>query len=86
MFHLLVDAGQSIGAIARLLTAEQVPTRRDVGRWERSVLWARLRNPAYTGQAAYRNTEVVERKRPTKQARAHRFSPKPVHSSTRDRP
>jgi site-specific DNA recombinase len=86
VFHLLVDEGQSIGAIARLLTAEQIPTRRDVGRWERSVIWAMLRNPAYTGQAAYRKTEVVERKRPTKQARDHTFYPKHVHSSTRDRP
>jgi DNA invertase Pin-like site-specific DNA recombinase len=46
VFHRLVDEGQSIGAIARLLTAERVPTRRDVGRWERSVVWAMLRNPA----------------------------------------
>jgi site-specific DNA recombinase len=73
VFHLLVAEQQSIGAIARLLTAEQIPTRRDVGQWERSVVWAMLRNPAYTGQAAYRKTEVVERKRPTKQARDHHF-------------
>ncbi len=86
VFQLLVNEQQSIGAIARRLTAEQIPTRRDVGRWERSVVWAMLRNPAYTGQAAYRKTEVVERKRPTKQARDHSFYPKHVHSSTRDRP
>ncbi len=86
VFRLLVNEQQSIGAIARRLTAEQIPTRRDVGRWERSVVWAMLRNPAYTGQAAYRKTEVVERKRPTKQARDHTFYPKHVHSSTRDRP
>ena len=86
VFHLLVNEQQSIGAIARLLTAEQVPTRRDVGRWERSVVWAMLRNPAYTGQAAYRKTAVVERQRPTKQARDHSLYPKHVHSSTRDRP
>jgi site-specific DNA recombinase len=86
VFPLLVTAQQSIGAIARRLTAEQIPTRRDVGQWERSVIWARLRNPAYTGQAAYRKTQVVDRKRPTKQARDHSCSPKHVHSSTRDRP
>jgi site-specific DNA recombinase len=86
VFHFLVDERQSSGAIARRLSAEQIPTRRDVGRWERSVVWAMLRNPAYTGQAAYRKTEVVERKRPTKQARDHTFYPKHVHSSTRDRP
>ena len=86
VFQLVVNEQQSIGAIARRLTAEQIPTRRDVGHWERSVIWALLRNPAYTGQAAYRKTEVVERKRPTKQARDHSFYPKHVHSSTRDRP
>ena len=86
VFHLLVDKQHSIGAIARLLTAEQIPTRRDVGHWERSVVWAMLRNPAYTGSAAYGKTEVVERQRPTKQARDRNFYPKHVHSSTRDRP
>jgi len=86
VFHLLVTEQQSIGAIARLLTAEQIPTRRDVGKWERSVVWAMLRNPAYTGQAAYRKTAVVERTRPTKQARDRSFYPKHVHSSSRDRP
>lgn len=86
MFPLLVNEPQSLGAIARRLTTDQIPTRRDVGRWERAVVWARLRNPASTGQAAYRKTEVVERKRPTKQARDHTFSPTHVHSSTRERP
>jgi len=86
VFQLLVNEQQSIGVIARRLTAEQIPTRHDVGHWERSVIWTLLRNPAYTGQAAYRKTEVVERKRPTKQARDHSFYPKHVHSSSRDRP
>jgi site-specific DNA recombinase len=86
VFHLLVAEHRSIGAIARLLTQEQIPTRREIGRWERSVIWAMLRNPAYTGHAAYRKTEVVERKRPTKQALDRHFYPKHVHSSTRDRP
>jgi site-specific DNA recombinase len=45
-----------------------------------------VRNPAYTGQAAYRKTPSVERLRPTKQARDHSFYPKHVHSSSRDRP
>ena len=86
VFHLLVNEQQSIGAIARALSAEQIPTRRDVGKWERSVVWAIVRNPAYTGHAAYRKTQSVERTRPTKQARDHSFYPKHVHSSRRDRP
>lgn len=86
VFHLLVNEQQSIGAIARTLRAEQIPTRRDVGKWERSVVWAIVRNPAYTGFAASRKTQAVERPRPTKQARDHSFYPKHVHSSSRDRP
>jgi site-specific DNA recombinase len=86
VFHLLVKEQQSIGAIARLLSTEQIPTRREVGKWERSVVWAMIRNPAYTGYAAYRKTQAVERTRATKQARDHSFYPKHAHSSTRDRP
>jgi site-specific DNA recombinase len=52
VFPLVGNDHQSIGAIARLLTTEQIPTRREVGKWERAVVWARVRNPAYTGQAA----------------------------------
>jgi site-specific DNA recombinase len=40
VFHLLLDRHLSIGAIARKLTQDRVPTRRDIGRWERSVVWA----------------------------------------------
>src|SRR5215475_8515415 len=79
VFQLLVDQHLSIGAIARKLTQDRVPTRRDVGRWERSVIWAMLRNPAYTGHAAYRKTEAVDRARPTKQAYDRNFYPKHVH-------
>jgi site-specific DNA recombinase len=86
VFHLLVNEQQSIGAIARTLSTEQIPTRRDVGKWERSVIWAMIRNPAYTGLAAYRKTQAVERTRPTKQAHDHSFYPKHAHSSSRDRP
>lgn len=42
----------SIGEIARRLTAQGVPTRKGKPRWERSVVWAILRNPAYAGRAA----------------------------------
>jgi site-specific DNA recombinase len=52
VFQLLVNEQQRSGAMARRLTAEQIPTRREVGHWERSVIWALRRNPAYPGQAA----------------------------------
>ena len=49
--------GLSIGAIARLLHGMGVPTRRRV-RWERSVVWGILRNPAYKGTACFNKTQT----------------------------
>lgn len=86
VFRRYVEDGLSIGAMARDLTADQIPTRRGAPQWERSVVWGMLRNPAYTGQAAYRKTQAVSRQRPTKQANDHGFYPKHVHSSARQRP
>jgi site-specific DNA recombinase len=37
----------SIGAIVKQLNAQGVPTRKRIARWERSTVWAMLRNPAY---------------------------------------
>src|ERR1700730_643918 len=59
-------AGLSIGAIARWLNSEGVPTRKHTGRWERSVVWAMLRNPAYRGAAAFGKTRAAARIRVTR--------------------
>src|SRR4051812_21066141 len=40
-----VVAGMSIGGVARLLNERCVPTRKQISRWERSTVWAMLRNP-----------------------------------------
>lgn len=61
--------GLSIGEIARRLSAQGVPTRKNKPRWERSVVWAILRNPAYVGRAAFGKTERAERKRVTRPLR-----------------
>lgn len=86
VFKLYVDEGLGIGAIARELTADHIPTRRGAPQWERSVVWGMLRNPAYTGEAAYRKTQAVPRQHATKQAHDHGFYPKQVNSSRRQRP
>jgi site-specific DNA recombinase len=62
-------AGLSIGAIARWLNSEGVPTRKQTGRWERSVVWAMLRNPAYRGTAAFGKTRGAGRIRITRALR-----------------
>src|SRR6201987_1659249 len=78
-------SGLSMGAIARLLRGMGVPTRRQV-RWERSVVWASLRNPAYKGTACFNKTQTGPRQKVTK---PFRLSVRAVHgdkSSSHERP
>lgn len=69
IYHWYAQEGLSIGEIARRLSAQGVPTRKNKPRWERSVVWAILRNPAYVGRAAFGKTERAERKRVTRPLR-----------------
>jgi site-specific DNA recombinase len=59
----------SIGAITRLLNEQAVPTRKRISRWERSTVWAILRNPAYKGTACFGKTEMRPRQRVTRTLR-----------------
>lgn len=70
MFRMYTEDFCGIGAVARKFTAEKIPTRKNSARWERSVIWAMLRNPAYCGKACYGKTEHAERQRITKPLRA----------------
>ena len=40
-----------------------VPTKKGAQRWERSVVWVILRNPAYRGMACFGKTQQVPRQR-----------------------
>jgi site-specific DNA recombinase len=59
----------SIGTITRLLNERGVPTRKRCGRWERSSVWAMLRNPAYKGSACFGKTRTAPRQRVTRRLR-----------------
>jgi site-specific DNA recombinase len=59
----------SIGAIARRLNEERIPTRSGRGLWERSTVWGMLRNPAYQGSACFGKTEICARQRMTRPLR-----------------
>jgi len=61
--------GWSIGAITRWLNDEGVPTRKVGTRWERSTVWAMLRNPAYIGTACFGKTRIATRQRVTRRLR-----------------
>ena len=65
--------------------ARNVPTRSGKATWDRSTIWAMLRNPAYKGTACFGKTEQVERKKITRPLRQRGgFSPR--SSASRERP
>ena len=69
VYERYTTGGISIGAITRLLNDRGVPTRKKTTRWERSVTWAMLRNPAYKGTAYFGKTKIAQRQRITRPLR-----------------
>ena len=61
--------GLSIAAIMRRLNERHIRTRKGISRWERSTVWAMLRNPAYKGLACFGKTRLGERQRITRPLR-----------------
>jgi len=69
VYAMYTVEGLSMGEIARRLNTEGIPTRKQSARWERSVVWAMLRNPAYRGVACFGKTRVAGRIRVTRALR-----------------
>jgi site-specific DNA recombinase len=69
IFELYSVDGLSIGAIARVLNEQAIPTCKRRSRWERSTVWGMLRNPAYKGQACFGKTALAPRQRITRPIR-----------------
>jgi site-specific DNA recombinase len=86
MFRRYADDGATIADLARWLTSQNVPTRTGKARWDRSVVWGMLRNPAYAGTAVFGKTQVLpESPGLNRRARLEgRTTPRP--SRTVDRP
>ena len=59
LFRRYTDDGASIADLTRWLTGSGTPTRTGKTRWDRSVVWGMLRNPAYAGAAAFGKTQVL---------------------------
>ncbi len=59
MFRRYADDGASIADLARWLASQGTLTRTGKSRWDRSVVWAMLRNPAYAGTAVFGKTMAV---------------------------
>jgi site-specific DNA recombinase len=69
VYKLYVKDALSINAIARWLNDHRIPTRKRKSVWERSTIWAMLRNPAYKGTACFGKTRSVERQKITRPLR-----------------
>jgi site-specific DNA recombinase len=59
VFRRYAGEGASIADLARWLTGQGIPTRTGKHRWDRSVVWAMLRNPAYAGKAVFGKTQII---------------------------
>src|SRR6516162_8180502 len=85
IFELYSIQGLSIGAVARRLNEQAIPTCKQRGRWERSTVWGMLRNPAYKGQACFGKTTLAPRQRITRPIRM-RGGIAPRNSASHERP
>src|SRR6266481_8106607 len=63
IYEMYAVEGLSIGEITRRINAEGIPTRKASARWERSTVWAVLRNSAYRGVACFGKTRASARTR-----------------------
>src|SRR5271157_5601094 len=61
IYEMYTVEGLSIGEITRRINAEGIPTRKASARWERSTVWAVLRNSAYRGVACFGKTRASSR-------------------------
>ena len=66
IYRVYTEEGWSIGAIVRWLNAQGISTRQRKSAWERTTVWAMLRNPAYRGMACFGKTERAERQKVTR--------------------
>jgi site-specific DNA recombinase len=85
VYELYTVQGLSIGAITRHLNEQRILTCKGLGRWERSTLWAMLRNPAYKGVACFGKTAIALRQRVTRPIRL-RGGVAPRNSASHERP
>src|SRR5215468_12065454 len=74
VYEMYTVHGLSIAEITRKLNREGIPPRK-ASRWERSVVWGMLRNPAYRGVACFGKTRLSARAQMRTQRRRGRTTP-----------
>ena len=85
VYRWYTEDALSMGEIYRKLNALGIATRRGKTTWDRSTVWAILRNPAYKGTACFGKTERTERKKVTRPLRK-RGGYSARNSASRERP
>jgi site-specific DNA recombinase len=60
VFRRYAEDQHSIAELTRWLSTHGVLTRTGKDRWDRSTVWAMLRNPAYAGRAGYLKTGRID--------------------------
>jgi site-specific DNA recombinase len=86
LFRRYADDGACIADLTRWLTRQGVPTRTGKHRWDRSVVWGMLRNPAYAGHAVFGKTMVVQESPGLNRVARRQGRSTPKASKTVDRP
>jgi site-specific DNA recombinase len=87
IFDRYAAGGISMRALARELTADQIPSPKGNTQWDAGSLGRMLRNPAYMGRAAFGKTQTVTAgPRPNRRSRlAGRTAPGPTGVTARPR-
>ncbi len=85
VYQLYTEEFRSIGAITRWLNEQNIITRKGKSNWDRSTVWAMLRNPAYMGKACFGKTQVAERQKITRPLR-QKGGYNPRRCANRERP
>ena len=62
VFQWIAAEGHSISWVCKRLRESKIPTKTGKSWWDRSVVWAMLKNPAYKGMAAFGKTRVGDRR------------------------
>ena len=69
IYRLFTEECWAIGKICRWLEEQQISTKTGRKKWDRSVVWGILRNPAYMGKACFGKTKTTQRKKITRKLR-----------------
>ena len=80
IFQWIGEERLSIGEVSRRLGDAGIETQTGKTRWDRSVIWGMLQNPAYMGRAAFGKTKTTEHKNRIRPQKHSADTPKKPYS------